>query len=121
MNIYHQAALQRRIEELEVENVRLRSLLKTQTHSEEIVVGVPCLSSNRGYPLLLTSEEAKARQEFLDNVKPLGYTSARAYIEAMADKYGVDVENARQAFLNCGYEDWNTGFIETLMEMDKGE
>ena len=103
MNIYQQAAMQRRIEELEVENARLSGLLH--------LVEKPSATLNT------ISEEAKARQEFLDNVKPLGYTSARAYIEAMADKYGVDVEDARQAFLNCGYEEWNTRFIETLMEM----
>ena len=107
MNIYQQAALQRRIEELEVENARLRGMLR--------------LGEKPSATLNTISEEAQARQEFLDNVKPLGYPSARAYIEAMADKYGVDVENARQAFLNCGYEEWNTGFIETLIEMDKGE
>lgn len=104
MNIYHQAAMQRRIEELEVENARLRGMLRLREKPSNAALNT-------------LSEEAQARKEFLDNVKPLGYTSARAYIEAMADKYGVDVENARQAFLNCGYEEWNTGFIETLMEM----
>ena len=109
MNIYQQAAMQRRIEDLEVENARLRGMLRLG----EKPSATP--------PLNTPSEEAQARQEFLDNVKHLGYTSARAYIEAMADKYGVEIEDARQAFLNCGYEEWNTGFIETLMEMDKGE
>lgn len=108
MNIYQQAALQRRVGELEAENERLRGLLKLQGSYSSPVV-----------PQL--SEEAIARQEFLDNVKPLGYSSARAYIEAMAEKYSVDVEEARQAFLNCGYQEWNTGFIEVLIEMDKGE
>lgn len=106
MNIYQQAALQRRVAELEVENDRLRGLLKSQESFSSPVV-----------PQL--SEEALARQEFLDNVKPLGYSSARAYIEAMAEKYSVDVEEARQAFLACGYEEWNTGFIETLMEISR--
>lgn len=108
MNLYQQSALQRRVAELEAENERLRGLLKLQGSYSSPVV-----------PQL--SEEAIARQEFLDNVKPLGYSSARAYIEAMAEKYSVDVEEARQAFLNCGYQEWNTGFIEVLMEMGKGE
>ena len=100
----------------------MRGLLRKQAnHKGENVVGIPCSSDKRGQYLFPPSEEAIARQEFLDNVRPLGYSSARAYIEAMAEKYSVDVEEARQAFLNCGYEEWDTGFIEVLMEMDKGE
>lgn len=68
----------------------------------------------------LDPEQRTEHQNLLAYLNALGYNSARDYIEAMADKYRVDVEDARQAFLNCGYEEWNTGFIETLMEM-KGE
>ena len=67
-----------------------------------------------------TESYAAQRNNFLQSVKPIGYNSARAYIEAMATKYSVDVEEARIAFLACGYEGWNTEFVEMLMEM-KGE
>ena len=68
-----------------------------------------------------TDSYANQREVFLTGARLLGYNSAREYIEAMATKYSVGVEKARMIFMACGYEDWNTGFIETLMEMSEGE
>lgn len=64
-----------------------------------------------------TDTYASQREVFLAGARLLGYNSARAYIEAMATKYSVDVEEARIAFLACGYEGWNTEFVEALHNM----
>lgn len=102
MNIYQQAALQQRIAELEAENARLRMGVIAVAEKQE------CL-------------EEFSYKDFLACVRELGYSGGREYIEAMATKCSVEVEEARVSFLACGYDEWNTGFIDALMEMSKGE
>lgn len=56
-------------------------------------------------------------KELLAHINALGYNSAKDYITEMANVHGVDLEEARQAFLACGYEEWNNGFIKELIKV----